>query len=191
MSAAYAKRRTGETDYYYRCSHRCEAIAPKANNGSYIPITEVEQPFQAMVLERLVELRDELGRGPAKEPLRAVTDTAAKRARLAGKRERYAEAYADGAMSREELRAALKRLDDDVLKLDAEDAAARPKATETKAWRREALRELTVIDLAWERAGYGTGRIRREIVNRLAVEVRIARDEPPAPQWRPLAELLS
>lgn len=191
MAAAYAERRTGGTDYYYRCAHRCEAIAPQVRNGSYVPIAEVEEPFQAMVIERLVELRDELGRGPKKEPPRGVVDTAARRAKLLSKRELYADTYADGALSREELRAKLRALDDDLLKLDAEEASRRPKPVETREYRREALRELTVLALAWERAGYGTGRIRRDIVNRLAVEVRIARDELPAPRWRPLADLIA
>jgi hypothetical protein len=167
---------------------RCEAVAPQVRNGSYVPLAEAEEPIGPMVLARLGELREELARGPA--PTKAAPrDVPARREKLLAKRERYLEAFADGHMSREELRASMVRIEAETLKLDAEEAASRPAPTARKEWRREALRELGTIALAWERAAYVDGRLRRTIVNSLAIEVRIARDELPAPTWRPLAEL--
>lgn len=75
-----------------------------------------------MVLERLVELRDDLAAGPAPEKRRTkVVDFAARRAELEKRRERLLQTFEDGLSTRERVRERMALLDAERLR---------------KAWRR-------------------------------------------------------
>lgn len=183
MSAAYAGRAGAEgTRYYYRCAHRCEAVAPQVTNQSYVPVDIIEPQAAELVVARLVELREELTRAPLSPPKPRV-DFAAKREKLARKRERYLEAFANELMTYGELHAAHAKLDAERLRLDAAEASS---GAPDPAARLEALRDVRTLERAWKKAD---GPTRRKIVNQLAYEVRIAADELPSPRWRPVVEL--
>lgn len=174
MRSAYAGPKGEGRRYYYWCGRRCRR--------RYVPVALAEEKVGPLVLERLAELREELARPPkSKGP---TIDFGARRRRLQQRRERYLDAHADGLMTLAELRAALAKVDEERLRLDAEAASSTPVLdAETK---RTTLRELATLEQAWRRA---TPALRREIVARLAVRVGVAEDGSVQPVWRPLAEL--
>jgi DNA invertase Pin-like site-specific DNA recombinase len=190
MSAGWAKDRD-----YYACSRRCSTKGNRATNGSWVRVQPVEEEAAEMVAARLLELRGELARPPRREKSidEPIIARLAKRDRLMKKRERYLEAFSDGHMSRAELATALGKVDAELQRLDAEEAlASRTSALERPKYRRDMLRELQAIQLAWERATdgeRGDRRIGRAIVNRLVVAVAIGAGVLPAPRWRPLEAL--
>lgn len=178
MGAAYGKREPNRR-YYYRCSKGCEA--------RLVRVDAVEKAFVPLVLERLAELREELAGSPPEAEAPAV-DFAERRAKLQRRRDRYIEAFADESMTRDDLRAAMARLDAERLRLDAEERAQRrPSALASPVVRREALREVGVLERAWKAAG-GAGR--RELVAQLALAVRIETGKAPAPEWRSAEALI-
>lgn len=184
MAAAYAGPLEARR-YYYRCSHRCRSRGTKATNGTYIPVESVEGPAAVLVSRRLTQIRAELSRAPAKPA--PTRDLDAARAKLQRKRERFQEAYADETMTREELRAAMVRLDEERLRLDAEEEAARaPQPLSTRAERRAALACVADLKASWNDA---EGPRMRQIVNLLAIDVALQPGEEPAIRWRPTGEL--
>lgn len=121
MSAAYAGPK-GARRYYYRCSRRCMSRGTRATHGGHVPVGPAEEAAAAMVLERLVELRDDLAAGPAPEKRRTkVVDFAARRAELEKRRERLLQTFEDGLSTRERVRERMALLDAERLR---------------KAWRR-------------------------------------------------------
>jgi site-specific DNA recombinase len=183
MSAVYGPKRPNRR-FYYRCSQRCKAR--KATACRHIAHAAVEEAVAVLVGRRLGEMRAELARAPAAEE-RPTTDIESRRAKLQRKRERYQEQYADEMMTREELRAAMVRLDEERLRLDAEEEASKaPAPLATRAERRAALGYLRELKGVWSDAA---GRVRRQIVNHLAIEVAVMPDEEPVVRWRPVEEI--
>ncbi len=186
-SAAWAGSRN-----YYRCSHRCTSNGTRATTGSYTIVEDVEELARSLVLKRLTTLRSDLAKTP--EPSRVAVDVEARRERLQRKRERYQEAFADGSMTRDELRTAMVKLDAERLRLDAEDAEQR-KPQPSKAERREALRVVAKLrGEFWEASRVS----QRAMVNQLVEAMFITNGKEPVPSWKPaesvdteaLAELL-
>lgn len=171
MSAAYAGPHDARR-YYYKCSKRC--------TSSYVPVRIVEAAMGSLVVRRLGELREELAKGDEPKPVPKV-DCSEQRAKLARKRERYLEAFADGHTSRVELAAALARLDAERLKLDAKEGASKASSVLADARvRRETLASVGTMAKVWKLA---TGEERRQIVNLLASSVGIEAGAEPQPAW--------
>ncbi len=184
MSAAYARRRKGTT-YYYRCSHRCRSRGTRATNGSFVRVEDIEGLAAVLVAKRLVSLRHELSRAPDTAP--PTKDLDAARAKLQRKRARLQEMYADEAMTRDELRAAMVRLDGERLRIDAEEEAAKaPRPLSTRGERRAALGVVASLKGVWSDA---EGPKRRRIVNLLALDFALLANEEPVPRWRPVGDL--
>jgi DNA invertase Pin-like site-specific DNA recombinase len=165
---------SGRNDYY-RCGAPC---SPR-----HVRRDAVEAAATPLVLARLYELRAELAREPESAP--RIVDQTDARVRLARRRARYLEAYADEAMSRDELRAALARVDAELHRLAAavpvESPLRRPDV------RRDALAAVDVLQRAWTLA---TGPERRAIVRELAERVTFAHGVEPVAVWRSAAALV-
>ena len=147
-----------------------------------MPIEVVEEAAAVLVGKRLVGLRAELARTPEAAPPKR--DLEAARAKLQKKRARLQDMYADEAMTRDELRAAMVKLDAERLKLDAEEGAPQPLST--GAERRKALASIRSLKDVWSNAD---GPQRRQIVNHLAIDVALLAGEEPVPRWRAVTEL--
>jgi hypothetical protein len=163
MGAAWSGARE-----YLRCVRGCRP---------YVRVDEAEAAVEPLVLARLDELRELLAR-----PSRRATaaDPSAALERLAARRSRLAEAYELGAISREVLAERLGRLDEDERRLAAAPVAAPPV-------RREALAQIGAIRRAWAAL---TRSERREIVEALAVTVRLRAGHAPEPEWRGVGDLV-
>jgi hypothetical protein len=188
MTSAYAGPHE-QRRHYYRCSHRCGGATTRATNGTYLPVHTVEADAEPMILERLEELREELAREPKRPPHRppAAANFAQRRAKVQRRRERYLEAYADEHMTREELRAAMAKLDASILQIDGEEHAAnRPSPLNEPKARRAVLREVGAIRKAWGRA---TPEAKRKIVGHLAESALLVAGKPCAFVWRSAEEL--
>jgi site-specific DNA recombinase len=160
--------------YYYRCVRGCD-------ESRYMRVEEFDPLVADMILARLVELKDELARGP--EPRKEATvDLAAERLKLQRKRERFIEAFADAGMTKEELRTALARVDEARTKLDAMDL----KPVATPEAHRAALAKVENIRLAWARASWP---IRRLALHELATAVRVEWGETPEVLWKTAEEI--
>ncbi len=177
MSAAYGKGPGGSRQFYYRCYDRC--------THKHVRVRDVEALALPLIAARLEELREELG-GPA-SPVAAKADPSLGLPKLQRKRERFLEAYADEAMTKEELRAALAKVDAAVLAIRGEVAAqVRPAALADPQVRREVLKEVGVIARKWRNAPALT---RRAIVVQLAVAARLAYGLAPVFIWKTAEEL--
>lgn len=181
MAAAYAGAKDARR-YYYRCAHRCQSKGNRATNGSFVPVEIIEDEAAVLVGKRLVALRAELAQAP--EPAAPKKDFEAARAKLQKKRARLQDMYADEAMTREELRAAMVKLDAERLRLDAEEGAPEPLSTGLE--RRRALAVVRSLKGAWSDA---EGPQRRRIVNLLAVDFALLAREEPVPRWRRASDL--
>ena len=188
MTSAYAGLPGATRRYYYRCFKRCRAKGPRASSGAYIPVRPLETGAEPLILERLEELREELGREPARPAAKTPrTDFTERRARLQRRREKYLEAFADELMSRAELRAAMAKLDASLLQLEGEEhAAKRPNPLGEEKVRRSVLREVGMIRKAWGRA---TPEARRKIVGHLVEVANIVAGKPCEFVWRSAEEL--
>jgi DNA invertase Pin-like site-specific DNA recombinase len=175
MGAAYGTR---ETDHYYKCRASCQARGPQANTGAFVRVDYIEPLFAPMVVTRLAELRDEISKEPEMTSAKP-SNLDERRKKLQRKRERHLEAHADDLMTRDELRAALAKVDAEMLKLAAEEAR-RPKPLNPET-RREHLREIKRLEKAWRCA---PPKIRRQLVNLLCERVKIANHQPPIPVWK-------
>jgi site-specific DNA recombinase len=179
MGAAYGSKGS----VYYRCRAKCSAKGPQANTGSYIEVRGIESLAAPLVLEKLREMRTLLA-APALE--RVVPDFSEQRARLRQKKARITDAFTDGALSRDEHRARLAKVDEELLRLDAEEERqARPA---DRRPRREVLRELRELERAWKVAG---GVRRRAIVNELVERAYLLPDAPPVLVFRDAEDLVA
>jgi DNA invertase Pin-like site-specific DNA recombinase len=175
LAAAYRTSvRSEDYLYYYFCGKRCGA--------RYTRVEPVDAAVVVLVEDRLVKLRERLGQGT--EPARAarVVDFAEEKAKLQRKRERFLEVYAEGDMTKEELRAALAKVDGTRGKVDvreAEQRRASPLAT--REMRRRTLEHVREIQRAWRKA---PPEIRRKILHELATSVVVARDAAPIVAWK-------
>ncbi|MCL2726049.1 MAG: recombinase family protein [Polyangiaceae bacterium] len=166
--------------HYYRCPKRCGAHS--------VRVKVVEESFTPIVLVHLDNLREELAREPERTSKPDGPNIDEQRARIARKRARYLEVFADETMTREELHKALGKLDVEVLKIDAAEAARNREAKHQDVTiRRELLRDVTALRTAWQ---YAEPLERRKIVEQLTDDVRIVLSEVPSPRWFPLEELV-
>jgi DNA invertase Pin-like site-specific DNA recombinase len=178
-SAAYGGGKGADRKEYYRCFRRC--------SSRYVPVRAAEAEAEPLIVARLEELREELAREPKPERKAPAPNMEERRAKLRRRRERYLEAFADENMTREELRAAMAKLDGERLRLDGEEQSAK-KASPLAgtAARRSMLRKVGVIRKAW---GNATPEERRAIVAHLVHEARLAAGEPCTFVWRSAEEL--
>ncbi|MBV9311574.1 MAG: recombinase family protein [Solirubrobacterales bacterium] len=177
MSAAYGPEREGlERNYYYRCSKRC--------TRRLVRVRDAESACDPLVLARLVELREELSAPSAREPEGpSASALEERRARLARRRERYIEAFADGHIDRAQLKVKLEKLDEERTRLEAESAPRTPVSEEA---RRASLRDVAVLEKAWNSLG---GERRRELVKGLVKQVFLAAGQAPRFEWMSASEL--
>lgn len=174
MSSSYAGPHNARR-YYYRCSARC------ATRG--VGVRGIEALAETMVVARLEELREEIaGARSTSEPTKPV-DVADRRQRLAAKRARYLELFAEGEMDRAQLRARLDALREQELRLDAL-AVEPPKVTVEQ--RRAALRALGRMTRTFLLA---TPLERRAMARTIARSVAISFGEPPRFDWYTADEL--
>jgi hypothetical protein len=186
MSAAYAGPHDARR-YYYKCSKTCGGTGK--GRTAFVPVGRIEATAEPMIVGRLEELREELGREPKQAKSTAPVDFVEKRARLQKRRAGYLDAFADGLMTKEELRASLAKLDDEALRLEAdEEARRRTNPLATAAVRRAALREVGAIARAWAKA---SAVAKRAIVRNLASAARVSADGTCVFTWRPVEDLLA
>ena len=183
MSAAYSGGTKGGTyeRHYYVCSHRC-------TRGGYIPVRDIEAVAEPLIVSRLEELQEDLAHEPKPDVIpRPAPDFMQRRAKLSLKRARYLEAFSENLMSREELRSALIKLDDQVLKIEAqEQASKRTNPLVDATIRRAVLKEIGVIRRAW---GSATPQARREIVGHLAAGAWMSKGKKLSFHWRNTQDL--
>lgn len=178
MSAAYA----GDHDarrYYYRCYARC--------TSRYVPVRAAEEEVSPLVAARLAELRPSIVEVVAASRTRALVasrmaelrpvNVDAKLEQITRRRARYVEAYADGALERDELRAKLAKLDDDRTRILAQAA---PEEPIVPAKGEAAIREAGAMARAWKNA---TPTHRRAIVATIAVAVYLAPEQAARVEW--------
>lgn len=172
MRAAY-----GATRDYYGCAAACGARLVRQDVA--------DAATAALVVARLEQLAAELARDPGPAPERRDDG---QRARLAARRTRTLDLYADGAIDAEELRGRLATIDRDLGRLAvAADDAARAAAVHDADARAGALARVGEIARAWRHLDPAE---RREVVRLLASGVALAHGEEPAPAWRDVADLL-
>lgn len=176
MSSAYGN--DNAVDHYYRCWHHCLSKGNHATNGSFVRVDRIEAEFAPLMVQHLAELREEITSG-GEEEIATPVDYDGRRAKLQKKRARYIEAHSDDLMTRDELRAALEKLDGALLRLGVEESKqAKPM---TPALRRELLRELSQIEKAWRGAAR---RIQRELVNLTVERADMANGYPLRVTWK-------
>ena len=145
-----------------------------------MPVRAADAAVGELVVARLAELRDGLGKSEEPKSLPKI-DLSQQRTKLARKRERYLEAFSDGHTSRAELAIALLKVDAERSKLDAKERAlAAPSILTDGVVRRAALASVGNLAKAWKLA---TGEERRKIVNFIAESVAIEVGKPPRPAW--------
>ena len=179
MSAAYAGEPGPHRRYYYKCARRCVT--------RFVPVRAAEAEASVAILLRLQELRAELANPPKASDHPPAVDSTVRRAALQRRRERFVEAFADDLMSKDDLRAALGKVDAEVSRLDAsERAVPKPPALADSKVRREVLREIREISTAWEGS---TQAERRKIAGHLATSAHLAAGQPVRMTWRTAEEL--
>lgn len=183
MSGAYAGDHGPGRRHYYRCFAKC--------NTHYVPVKLIEEEAGPLVTARLAEVRELIA--SRQEPVTApAVDYSARRARIQQRRDRHLEAYADGHMSRDDLRVKMAKLDEEQHRIDAEESAsARPSALADKAVRIGVIRSIAVVEKVWRSAPPS---IRREMIEQLASAAHVAAGAPLRFTWRSpedLAEDLS
>lgn len=173
---------------YYACARRLRGGC----TAPYQRADVADERVATLVLEHLANLREDVSR--PRRGLAAVADQAAlerRRADLALRRERTAELYIDGRVSKEHMERMLAKLDSDDAKLAAKlQAAQEAAASRSPEHQRRLLAQTTNLQKAWRRLDT-TGR--RKILMLLASEIVLDLDHPdeqPRITWRPLDELL-
>lgn len=165
MRAAY-----GATLDYYACAAVCGARGVRQR--------EADEATGAMVLAHLEALAVELAADASPAPEHRDDG---RRARLAARRARTLDLYADGLVTAEELRDRLAVIDRDLGRLAVEaDAAARQTAARAPDVRAATLARVGDLARAWAHLTPGE---RRDVLGELASHVALARGEPPAPTW--------
>lgn len=179
MSSAFAsKTEAGYRRLYYRCSHKC--------TSRFVAVRKAEEEASAMVLARLVELREEIARGPDRAP-KTSRDYDEELRAVDRRRKRIVEAFEDGGTTRDEMRAKLARADLQRAAIEADrDAARAPSALADASTRRAVYRDIRAIERAWRKA---QPKHRRELVRLLASAVKLAHGRSPEPVWFSLEDL--
>lgn len=167
MGAAWA----GPTEarrYYYRCWRKCTT--------RFVRVDVAEGSVDAAVLERLVELRDELSRDVA-SPKKALTkDFAAEVAAYERKKKRVVDLYEDGAIDREEMRARIAKM----------LPPAPPPQPVAREMRRSMLADVALVERAWANA---TRIQKRQLINLLASAAKMAAEKETEMVWFEGSEL--
>jgi DNA invertase Pin-like site-specific DNA recombinase len=176
MSAAYAGPREARRHYFF-CYKRC--------TSHYVPVLIAQFQSEPLVVQRLLALRSELATAKDRKTdvVKVADTTNERRARLERKRVRILEAFTDGAMSREEMRHAIARLDEERTRLDAIEYVPAPI---TKEQRRSALGQVSELKRAWMSANLAE---RRALVAALARSCLLAAGKPPLFDWFSSEEL--
>ena len=164
MAAAYAGPHEARR-HYFRCYARC--------TSRYVAVRAAERDCDPLIVGRLEELRVDLARAPEVAKVAKPRTTVEA---LQKKRERIADAYADGALTRDAMRAKLVALDRE---RDALATTAAP-AIATDAQRRDALRGVDAMARAWVRV---SAIKRRGIAVFLARAIGLAADVAPRAAW--------
>jgi hypothetical protein len=177
MSAAYGSQHGSRYDrFYFKCFRRC--------TSRYVPVPLAHAQAEPLLLDRLVELRHELAAARTKTPqVPRVPNVQEKRERLERKRMRTVEAFTDGAMSREEMRKAIARIDEERTKLDALVYVPPPVTTEQRT---TALARVEELRRAWAGANPAE---RRTILFALARSCMLAPGQHPRFEWFSSEEL--
>lgn len=175
MSAAYGGRARPGRRYYLFCRARCH---PK-----FLRVEVAEASCAPLVEARLLELRAELATCATPATSAVGSDVPSRLAKLQARRERHLEAFAEGLSTREELRAAMAKLDVERTRLEALQA---PAPAPTAAQRRSALEDVAFVTKQWRRAD---PRVRREIANLLMRRAGLALGVEPAIDWKSADEL--
>jgi len=174
---------------YYVCGARLSRSrrAGQSCTAGYLRVPDVDQAVGQLVLERLGELRELLGRSDPPPAPTTGPDYAARRQALERRRERTIDLATDGTITREQLRERLAKLDAELAKLDELEAVAtRAVVVRRPEVRREVLAQVTELARSWGQASVA---VRREIVQTLARSIRLAVGQEPAIEWVPVAEL--
>lgn len=177
--AAYG---AGGRDYYICAGRRrrggCES--------GYVRVDVADPRADALALERLVELREELGRASAPSAPPKARDFDRERARIAGQLARAERGWVDGLLDDDGLRRARGRLDEELGRVEvATAAAARAERAGDPLVRRRALRDVARLSAAWVAAPVAT---RRTAIGVLARTIRLHPDQV-AIEWRTAEEL--
>lgn len=182
IGPAYGKDRKDNYIDYYACAKR---TATRECACGYARVERVDAFVAAAALDRLRELRDELG-GCAPEDKKAP-DFAAKRQRIEAKRERIIDMGADGTISRQEVKRRLERAENDMATLDEQERAYRAEHRARRpSVRAGLLRDVEQLEKAWKRASVAR---RRRILQQLAVSIALEGAAEPVVSWRSLEEL--
>jgi DNA invertase Pin-like site-specific DNA recombinase len=176
----------GRRIHYYVCRgvlvHECDE--------GWLRAHELDDDAERLILGRLVELRAELARPPVVALAKAHVDVAAARARIEASRRRAVDAMMAGAMSADDLRKALARLDEQSAKVrrDEERARADREAEERAAdpaRRAAVLEHVHAVETAWTNMTIGA---KREALALLAKTVEVGRGVLRF-TWRTAAEM--
>ncbi len=166
---------------YYACRRRPACPVP------LVPVTEADAAVGALVVPHLTELRAELAKGPEPATVPRGPNLEARKAKLQRKRERFLEAFGDGTVTKDELRAVLAKLDADRGALDALEAESSRRAPLQSAdVRRAVLGRVESLRRAWDAA---SAQERRSVLGLVAHKVGIARGTAPVPEWLSLEEM--
>lgn len=180
MVSAYGSGGPPYKHVYYACFSRCE------RGNSYVPVRRVEPIVVQLVDEHIVRLAGELAAGAEPTETAAVTDFAAKRAAVERRRAKHIEAHANEVITLGDLRAQLSKLDIELEKINAAEAATgAAKRSHDPVVRRQMLKDVKMLQRRWRGADPMT---QREIVNQLAKRVRLAKGVTD-PVWRSVEEL--
>jgi DNA invertase Pin-like site-specific DNA recombinase len=187
MIAAYGP--SSDAWGYYACQGRMRR-GGGACRAPYVPVVVADATVAALAVRRLDELKKQLA-GPVKAPAPAAPshadDRAARRARVVQRRGRLVDLAADGTISREELKARLQKIDEDLGRLDVEAFdEQRAAVSRSPAHRRELLAQTEKLAGAWAGAPVD---VRRKILGRLATAIAIAKGAEPRITWLPVEEL--
>ncbi len=185
MSAAYAGPHGEGRRHYYRCFAKCSSKGPRKRNDAYIPVRAVEEAFGVLVLERFLSIKSELAKGTDAPKPPPPVDHTERREKLKRRRARYLEAFADENMTRDELRAAMAKLDAESMKLDAAEQVSR-KPTMSVADAKRLLLANGAFEKGWSKAPPDN---RRRICELLASAVAIEKGKAPRPTWRSVDEM--
>lgn len=182
MTSAYVERRKGVYTDYYLCRGRqtkAGCMAP------YVPVKRTDALMGDLALDRLHDLREELGRPPARA--RKDRHRQQSTAQLDRKRERLIDMAADGTITVNDLRQRLKAVDERLAEVAARaEAERRRNATHEPEIRRQLSADTGFIRQSWAQIAVPE---RREIVTLLAARVAIAADREPEVAWREPGDL--
>lgn len=166
--------------FYYRCIKKCGA--------RYVPVATNDALVDAMVSDRLVELRARMATEPEdSNGIGKTVDFAARKIQLEAKRERILEAFTDGLMTRDRMHDAVRKVDAATTKLEAEEMRRlRRSPLLDPVIRAEMLTQLKIMKKAWASAPPS---VKRETLADLAHVVKLERDKSPVVVWRTVEEL--